>query len=80
MINHVKDDMVQRVPKADSEQHLVSNVESIAAGIAHRCDSFAGCDTILPSFRQGTPSDEILPGAGLDDDGHRYFYLRPNSD
>ena len=77
MINHVEEDTVQRVPKANSEQHLVANVESIAVGVAQRWESLAGRDTLLPSFRQGTPSDDIVPGAGVDDDGHRYLYLRP---
>ena len=79
MINQVEEDTLQRVPKANSEQHLVKNVESIAVGVAQRWESLAGCDTLLPSFRQGTPSDDIVPGAGVDDDGQRYLYLRPSA-
>ena len=77
MNNHAEEDTVKRVPKANSEQHLVTNVESIAVCIAQGWEALAGFDTLLPSFRQGTPSDDILTGAGVDDDGHRYLYLRP---
>ena len=77
MINHVEEEMVQHISKTNSEQHLVTNFESIAVGVAQRWESLFGFDTLLPSFRHFTPSHDIVPGAGVDDDGHKYLYLRP---
>ena len=61
MINHVEEDTLQRVPKANSEQHLVADVKSIAIGVAQRWESLAGCDTLLPFSGRGLRRMTLKP-------------------
>ena len=69
-------DAVQVVAEPDSQQHLRRGFQHVTGSVAERGQFLVRGDEVLPSFGQGTPTDQIVSRACIPHDFRRGRGLR----